>query len=85
MSGRQRLSVHFITEQGLGMEGAGRVDANVICFVGCAEADILFSGLRMQLVVIYEIAEADPSPTGDLAPALNTFEFKNDLCFWQLF
>ena len=57
---------------------------NIILVVGGAEANIVVAGLRLEVVVLDEVAEFDAAPPGDLAPALYAFEFVDDFGFGQL-
>ena len=84
MRSGQGLAVHFIAEQGLGVHGAGRVDADIVLVVGGAEANVGKGAFLFKAVVPDEVAEFYATPPGDLAPAFDAFEFEDDLGLRQL-
>ena len=45
--GGQRLAVHLVAEQGLGMEGAGHVEPDVVAAVGCLERGVVEQALAL--------------------------------------
>ena len=81
VSGGQGLAVHFVAQKGLGVQGAGGVDAYIVMIVGGAEADIVEGEFFLELIIIYEVAELYTAPPGDLAPAFDAFEFEGEFGF----
>lgn len=72
----QRLAGHLVGEDGLGMEGAGFVYADIILIVRGTEADVFEGGFLLEAVMVYKIAESHATPPGYLAPAFDAFEFE---------
>ena len=85
VAGGEGLAGHFVAEDGLGVEGAGAVDADIIEIVGGAEADVFEGGFLLEAVIVYEVTVFDAAPPGDLAPAFDAFEFKGKFGFWEFF
>src|SRR6185312_785603 len=79
----QGLAVHFVGEDGLGVEGAGHVDADIVSVIRCGETDVFAGGFGPEIVMRRKVAEFDAAPPGDLAPPLDAFEFVYDLGLGQ--
>jgi hypothetical protein len=81
--GGQGLAVHFVAQQGLGVEGAGSIDAYVVMIVGGAESNVIEGGFLAEIIVLDKVAEFYTAPPGDLAPAFDAFEFEGEFGFGE--